>query len=131
MGELLPHSDFVVLTIPETRETHHLFSKKAFDQMKPGSYLINIGRGGTVDESALVEALQSGKLAGAALDVFETEPLPAQSPLWKMPNVILTAHYSGLTPQYAGRALAIFVDNLRRYTHHEPLRNVVDKRLGY
>jgi phosphoglycerate dehydrogenase-like enzyme len=84
-----------------------------------------------VDETALIEALQSGAIAGAGLDVFETEPLPEDSPLWKMKNVIITAHYAGATPNYLERIMAIFLDNLRRYQDGETLRNVVDKKLGY
>jgi len=99
--------------------------------MKPGAYLINIGRGGTVDQAALIAALQSGKLAGAGLDVFEEEPLTADSPLWKMENVLITPHSSGATPHYNERAFAIFLDNLKRYKAGESLRNVVDKTQGY
>ena len=99
--------------------------------MKPGAYLINIGRGGTVDEPALIRALADGRLGGAALDVFAEEPLPEDSPLWGLENVIITAHYAGGTPHYNQRALAIFLDNLGRFRRGEPLRNVVDKQAGY
>ena len=99
--------------------------------MKPSSYLVNIGRGGLIDEPALVRALQENRLAGAGLDVFEEEPLPQDSPLWELENVVLTAHCAGLTPRYTERALAIFLDNLKRYRAGEPLKNVVDKELGY
>jgi phosphoglycerate dehydrogenase-like enzyme len=99
--------------------------------MKPSAYLISIGRGGVVDERSLIEALQNGAIAGAGLDVFETEPLPANSPLWKMDNVIITAHYAGATPHYNERAMAIFLDNLRRFLAGESLRNMIDKKLGY
>ena len=99
--------------------------------MKPSAYLINIGRGGTVDEAALAEYLRQRRIAGAALDVFEQEPLPAESPLWDLDNVIITAHYSGGTPHYNERAMAIFLDNLQRYCAGLPLHHVVDKRLGY
>jgi phosphoglycerate dehydrogenase-like enzyme len=99
--------------------------------MKPSAYLINIGRGGTIVERDLVQALRENRIAGAGLDVFETEPLPEESPLWEMDNVIITAHYSGRTPHYTERAMEIFLDNLERYRTGEPLRNVVDKRLGY
>jgi phosphoglycerate dehydrogenase-like enzyme len=131
LRERLPDADFVVLTVPLTAETRHMMSTAEFAAMQRSAYLINIGRGGTVDEAALVAALQEGRIAGAGLDVTEIEPLPADSPLWQMENVILTAHYSGVTPAYHLRAMAIFLDNLRRYVNDEPLRNVVDKKLGY
>ena len=129
--ELLPQADFVVLTVPLTRETQGMIGERELRAMKPTAYLINIGRGGTVQEKALVRALQEGWIAGAGLDVFETEPLPEDSPLWEMDNVIITSHYAGITPHYHERAWAIFMDNLRRYRSGDPLRNVVDKRLGY
>ncbi len=128
---VLPEADFVVLTAPLTRDTHHLLDARAFDKIKPSAYVINIGRGGTIDEKALIHALQTGVIAGAGLDVFASEPLPADSPLWSMNNVIITAHYSGTTPHYNDRAFEIFIDNLERYGKGQPLRNVVDKRLGY
>jgi phosphoglycerate dehydrogenase-like enzyme len=103
----------------------------ALARLKRTAYLINIGRGGTVDEAALATALQVGRLAGAALDVFEAEPLPADSPLWSCDNVIITGHYAGNTPRYQRRAMAIFLENLRHYLAGEPLINVVDKHLGY
>jgi phosphoglycerate dehydrogenase-like enzyme len=131
LPELLPEADFVVLTIPLTAETKHLIGEREFQLMKPSAYLINIGRGGTVDEAALIDALRSGRLAGAGLDVTEQEPLPADSPLWDLENVIITAHYAGATPHYDERALPIFLENLRRYVADEPLINVVDKTLGY
>jgi phosphoglycerate dehydrogenase-like enzyme len=99
--------------------------------MKPSAYLVNIGRGGTIQEAALIRALREGWIAGAGLDVFEQEPLPDSSPLWEMDNVIITAHYAGMTPEYDERAMAIFLDNLRRYRSGEPLRNLVDKAAGY
>ncbi len=128
---VLPEADFVALTIPLTKETRGLFGADAFAQMKPTAYFINIGRGGTVDEPALVHALQAGQIAGAGLDVFATEPLPPDSPLWDMQNVIITAHYSGGTPQYHERAMGIFIENLERYLKGEKLKNVVDKKRGY
>ncbi len=128
---VLPEADFVVLTVPLTRETRHLIGEREIGLMKRSAYLVNIGRGATVDEDALVRALQQGRIAGAGLDVFETEPLPAESSLWGMEEVIITAHYSGRTPHYDERAAGIFLDNLARYVAGRPLRNVVDKRLGY
>lgn len=131
LPDLLPEADFVVLTVPLTAETRHMLDEAAFRKMKSSAYLVNIGRGATVDEAALVTALQKGWIAGAGLDVTEVEPLPADSPLWAMPNVIITAHYSGATPEYNRRAMAIFLENLRRYVNGEELKNVVDKKLGY
>lgn len=128
---VLPEADYVVLTIPLTQETRHLFNDAAFQLMKPSAFIINIGRGATIDEAALIHALQNGQIAGAGLDVFETEPLPADSPLWQMDNVIITSHYSGNTPHYDQRAFEIFIDNLQRYITGAPLRNLVDKQLGY
>jgi phosphoglycerate dehydrogenase-like enzyme len=129
--QALPEADFVVLTMPLTSATRNMFNARLFARMKPGAFLINIGRGGTVDEPALVEALRSGHLGGAGLDVTAVEPLPPDSPLWELPNVIITGHYSGETPHYDERALAIFLDNLERYTTGQPMRNVVDKQKGY
>jgi phosphoglycerate dehydrogenase-like enzyme len=129
--EVLPLADFVVLTIPLTPETRHLIGEPQLRAMKPTAYLFNIGRGGTIDEVALIRGLREGWIAGAGLDVFAKEPLPADSPLWRMENVLITAHYAGATPHYNERAMAIFLDNLRRYRAGAPLRNVVDKSLGY
>jgi len=129
--ELLPEADCVVLTVPLSRATQGMIGKRELRAMKPTSYLINIGRGGTIQQPALIQALREGWIAGAGLDVFEQEPLPATSPLWAMDNVIMTAHYAGLTPAYDQRALAIFLDNLRRYRAGQPLENVVDKAAGY
>jgi phosphoglycerate dehydrogenase-like enzyme len=129
--DVLPQADVVVLTIPLTSETEGLIDEQALRVMKPSAYLINIGRGGTVDEPALIRALQEGRLAGAGLDVFAEEPLPADSPLWTMENVIITPHSAGATPHYHERAMGIFLDNLRRYVAGEELQNVVDKRRGY
>jgi phosphoglycerate dehydrogenase-like enzyme len=129
--DVLPEADFVVLTIPLTHETRGLIGERELQAMKSTAYIVNIGRGGTIQEDVLIRALQEGWIAGAGLDVFETEPLPEDSPLWAMENVVITAHYSGSTPHYNERAMAIFMDNLRRYRAGEPLRNVVDKKIGY
>ncbi|UCH26307.1 MAG: D-2-hydroxyacid dehydrogenase [Trueperaceae bacterium] len=127
----LPVADVVVIAVPRTRETEGMIGGAELALMKPSSYLINIGRGGTVDEAALLSALESGRLAGAALDVFEVEPLPENSPFWRLENVLITAHYAGVIANYDGRAAEIFLDNLERYLAGKPLRNVVDKVLGY
>jgi D-2-hydroxyacid dehydrogenase (NADP+) len=129
--DLLPEADFVVLTVPLSHATQGMIGERELRAMKPTSYLINIGRGGTIQQPALIQALREGWIAGAGLDVFDQEPLPATSPLWELGNVILTAHYAGLTPAYDRRALAIFLDNLKRYRAGEPLKNVVDKAAGY
>ena len=129
--EVLPQADFVVITAPLTEATRGLIGEAELQAMKTTAYIVNIGRGGVIDEPALVRALQAGRLAGAGLDVFASEPLPPDSPLWAMENVIITGHYAGATPIYDERAMAIFLDNLRRYRAGEPLRNVVDKALGY
>jgi phosphoglycerate dehydrogenase-like enzyme len=129
--DLLPKADFVVLTVPLTHETQGMIGEPELRAMKPTAYVVNIGRGGTIQEQVLIRALQEGWIAGAGLDVFETVPLPEDSPLWAMDNVIITSYYAGLTPHYNERAMSIFLDNLRRYRAGEPLRNVVDKKLGY
>jgi phosphoglycerate dehydrogenase-like enzyme len=131
LADVLPDADFVVLTVPLTRETRHMIGERELRLMKRTAHIVNIGRGGTIDEAALIRALRDGWIAGAGLDVFEKEPLPPDSPLWGMENVLITAHYAGATPHYEERALVIFLDNLRRYRAGEPLRNVVDKTLGY
>lgn len=131
LHRLLERSDFVVLAVPLVRDTTHLIGPAELSAMKPSAYLVNISRGSVVDEAALIKALQAGNVAGAALDVFETEPLPAGSPLWDMPNVILTPHSAGTNENYNARATAIFRDNLRRYLAGQPLVNVVDKQRGY
>ncbi len=128
---VLPQADFVVLTVPLTAETRGMIGERELRAMKPTTVVVNIGRGGTIQEDVLVRALQEGWIGGAGLDVFETEPLPEDSPLWDMPNVIVTSHYAGHNPSYNERAMAIFFDNLRRYTSDMPLLNVVDKTVGY
>ncbi|HEV2105151.1 MAG TPA: D-2-hydroxyacid dehydrogenase [Candidatus Eisenbacteria bacterium] len=131
LPELLAAADWLVLATPLTADTHGLVGEAELARMKPGARLVNLGRGGLVDEAALAAALAAGRLAGAALDVFATEPLPAESPLWDQREVIVTPHTSGVGPRYWERALAQFSDNLRRYLAGEPLANVVDKRAGY
>lgn len=128
---LLPEADFVVLTIPLTHQTRGIIGENELRAMKSTAHIINIGRGGTIQQDVLIRALKEGWIAGAGLDVFEEEPLPEDSPLWDMENVIITCHYAGSTPHYNDRAMTIFLNNLRRYAAGEPLRNVVDKKLGY
>jgi phosphoglycerate dehydrogenase-like enzyme len=131
LARLIAESDWMVLAAPLTDRTRGLIGAYAIARMKPGAVLINLGRGALVDEAALITALAEGKIAGAALDVFEHEPLDAESPLWSMPNVILTPHVSGFGPRYWERAVDLFRGNLRRFLGGEPLVNVVDKRAGY
>lgn len=131
LGDLLAQSDYVVLATPLTKETYHLIGAKELAAMKPTGILINIARGPVVDEPALIECLQTGRILGAGLDVFETEPLPEDNPLWQLPNVIATPHLAGNMPDYDDRAFTIFLENLRRLSAGEPLQNVVDKQLGY
>jgi phosphoglycerate dehydrogenase-like enzyme len=128
---LLAASDYVVIAAPHTPETVKLFRRDQFRKMKPTAYLVNIGRGAIVDLHDLVEALKAGELAGAALDVFETEPLPADHPLWKMDNVILTPHVAGYSPKIAERHLGVLLDNLRRFKEGHKLINVVNKAMWY
>lgn len=127
----LADADHVINSLPMTDATRNLFDAAAFQAMKQGSRFYNLGRGGTVDTDALVAALRSGHLAAAGLDVTEPEPLSADSPLWDMEQVIITAHTSGATPKLWGRIVDLTVDNLRRWNAGKPLRNQVDLTLGY
>jgi phosphoglycerate dehydrogenase-like enzyme len=127
LDELLPSADFVILTVPHTPETEGFMNTERFGRMKPSAFFINIGRGMTTRLKDLVEALQAGRIAGAALDVFEEEPLPADHPLWDAPNVLITPHTAGFGPYLDDRRLEIIVDNAKRFVAGSPLRNVVDK----
>ena len=126
LPRVLAHADWVAVALPLTDDTRQIFDTKTFAIMKPGAHFINVGRGELVDEDALIAALQSGHLAGAALDVFATEPLPADSPLWNMDNVIITPHSSSASAQSGLRSEDIFVKNLARYVAGEPLLNEVN-----
>lgn len=123
--------DYLVLIVPMTEATHHMINDSVFDAMKETAVLVNIARGAVVDEKALITALSSGKIGGAALDVFEEEPLPATSPLWDMDNVIITPHISGFTKDYHEKASRVFKENLRRYLDNEPLLNQLNRSKGY
>jgi phosphoglycerate dehydrogenase-like enzyme len=131
LPELLSACDFVVIAAPHTPETERLFNSETLSHMKPSGYLINIGRGAIVVLDDLVQALRAGQIAGAALDVFEVEPLPADHPLWDFPNVIITPHTAGYSTAIAARHLKSLVDNVRRFAAGEPLANVVDKALWF
>jgi phosphoglycerate dehydrogenase-like enzyme len=131
LADHLSSADHVAVCLPQTAETAGLFDATLIAQMKPGSYIYNIGRGPIIETDALVAALQRGHLGGAGLDVTDPEPLPTDSPLWQMPNVIITSHTAGSTPHFADRLTEIVIDNVRRFRAGEPLRNVVDYDLGY
>jgi phosphoglycerate dehydrogenase-like enzyme len=124
LPDLLERVDWLVLALPLTTDTQRLIDAAAFARMKPGARLVNVGRGALVDEAALVLALQSGRLAGAGLDVFEVEPLPPESPLWSMRHVIVTPHCSGRNAGNDLRAERVFVDNLARFARGDALEHV-------
>ncbi len=127
----LPSADHVVSTLPLTNKTRGLFNEPTLQAMKQGSYIYNIGRGPVIDSQSLIAHLQNGHLAGAGLDVTDPEPLPTDSPLWDMENVIITSHTSGATPNYMERATGILHENIRRFIADEPMLNVVDLAEGY
>ena len=131
LSEALPKADFVVLAAPLTQETRGMIDARAIATMKPGARLINVSRGPLVVQEDLVEALSAGRLGGAALDVFVDEPLAGSSPLWHLPNVIVSPHMSGDVVGWRAELVALFVDNLSRYLAGQPLHNVVDKSRGY
>ena len=131
LHDQLRWADTVVLAVPLTEETRRLIGAAELRAMRSEAFLINVARGEVVDDEALIAALRSGGIAGAALDVFSEEPLPAGHPFWGIPNLVLTPHVSGYTPRYFDKVLALFEDNLERFLTGRPLRNVVDKRLGY
>jgi phosphoglycerate dehydrogenase-like enzyme len=131
LAEALPQADYVVNILPLTQDTRRLFGGREFAAMKSGAVYINVGRGAVTDESALVEALRNGHIGGALLDVMETEPLPPDSPLWDLENVLLTPHYAGWHPRYEEMALEIALENLARYVQGRPMRNLVNKTAGY
>ena len=127
----LPEADVVVLAAPQTPATVHLIGARELALMKPDAVLVNVSRGKLVDEAALVRALETGRLRGAALDVFEHEPLAPESPLWTREDVLITPHVSGFHARYWEDATDLFGENLRRFVSGEPLINVVDKKAGY
>lgn len=131
MDEVLKQSDYVVLSLPSTEKTKGIISRERINRMKPDAFLVNVGRGNLVDQEALIEALKENRIGGAGLDVMTPEPLPADSPLWELPNVIITQHSSGSSAGNDIRRIKIFADNVRRYLNGEDLMNVVDFSEGY
>jgi phosphoglycerate dehydrogenase-like enzyme len=131
LHELLPAADVVVLSAPQTAETRALIGEPEVARMKAGAILVNVSRGALVDEDAVARSLRSGALGGAALDVFRTEPLPPDSPMWDVPNLLITPHVSGFRRDHWDAVIALFVDNRRRFAAGQPLLNVVDKQAGY
>ena len=131
MNEMIAECDFVVVAAPLTPETNKLVGVTQFEAMKRSAVIINVGRGPVIDEKAMIAALESGRIRGAGLDVFEVEPLPADSSLYKLNNVLLSPHCADHTPGWLDRAVEFFVDNFERFRKGEPLQNVVDKHAGY
>lgn len=131
LRERLPHWDVLVLAAPLTAETRGLIGRAELEAMKRDAILVNVGRGKLVKEAELVDALRAGVIRGAALDVVEHEPLDPSSPLWDLPNLLITPHISGLRPDHWAIATSLFMENLRRFDAGEPLLNVVDKERGY
>lgn len=131
LDKLLSRSDYVVLSPPVTPATRGMIGRAQLAAMKKDGYLINVGRGPLVDEAALIEALREHRIAGAALDVFDQEPLPPDSPLWDLENLLILPHTGGMTNKMWDRHYAVFAENLRRFLSHQPLLAVVDKKLGY
>ncbi len=131
LPKVLAESDVIVVILPLTSQTENLLGEAEFGAMKRGALFLNIGRGAVVREEALVRALQSGRLAGAGIDVFAQEPLPRTSPLWSMPNVIISSHVGGMSDRTRERAARFFAINLSHYLEHQPLLNIVDRKQEY
>ncbi|MGH7446172.1 MAG: D-2-hydroxyacid dehydrogenase [Longimicrobiales bacterium] len=131
LGRLLEMSDIVVLSVPATPQTRGMIGDRELARMRSGAVLINVARGSVLDETALLDALRSGHLRGAGLDVFASEPLPPDSPLWQLPNVLITPHVSATTPRFWEREGELILDNVERYLAGRELRNVVDTAAGY
>jgi phosphoglycerate dehydrogenase-like enzyme len=131
LKSMVKECDFVVVTVPHTAETKGMIGAEQIAALKPSAYLVDASRGGVVDQDALIEALNENRLAGAALDVFQEEPLPTDHPLWAMQNVIITPHIAGFSPHYNRRATALFIENLSRFLTEEPLLNKIDFEKGY
>jgi phosphoglycerate dehydrogenase-like enzyme len=131
LDRLLPEADVLFLTVPLTAQTKGMIGPEQFELMKKGAYIVNVARGAVVDTAAMQAALESGKLAGAGLDVVEPEPLPADHPLWKMKNVMISPHAAGQMDGLKARQTELYRDNLERYLTGKPMRNLVDKKKGY
>lgn len=131
LRSMLRECDFVAVTLPLTWHTRRLIDAEVLAAMKPTAIIVNVSRGEVIDEAALVEALREGRIGGAGLDVFSEEPLPSDSPLWTLPNVIMSPHLSGMSAHYNARAVRLFSENLRRYLEGEPLLNQVSREFGY
>lgn len=128
---LLPRADIVAVCVPLVDSTRGVIDERAFQAMKPGAILIDVSRGGVVQQAALIHAMEEGRLAGAALDVFETEPLPNDNPLWRFENVLLSPHCSSVYEGWELNSIRMFCDNMERWRQGEPLVNIVDPRRGY
>ncbi|MGH9494382.1 MAG: NAD(P)-dependent oxidoreductase [Candidatus Sulfotelmatobacter sp.] len=131
LDAMLGRSDFVVIAAPLIPSTESLMNAARFAAMKASAYLVNVGRGPQVDEPALIEALRTGRIAGAGLDVFDHEPLPSDSLLWNVEKLLITPHTAGMTEKLWHRHYELFSENLQRYLAREPLQSVVDKHKGY
>jgi phosphoglycerate dehydrogenase-like enzyme len=131
LNSMLKECDYVVLCVPLTKDSHGLIGKVELEEMKAHAYLVDVSRGGVVNHDDLILALNEGKIAGAALDVYPEEPLPGDNPLWKLPNVILTPHIAGFSREYNSRAVDLFVENLERYLDGKQLLNLIDLQHGY
>lgn len=131
LHQMLPLCDYVVAAAPLTPNTRHMLSAAEFAAMKPSAIVMNVGRGPVIDEAAIVKALETKQIRGAALDVFEVEPLPKESPLWDMENVLISYHTADHTKDWLDDAVTLFLEQFGRWRNGQPLRNVVDKRAGY
>lgn len=131
LDEQLPAADLVILTVPHTPDTEGMIDARRLELLKASAFFVNVGRGPTVQLDALDAALAAGQLRGAALDVFETEPLPADHPLWRRPDVLITPHVAGVGPHEAARRFAVLLENARRFVAGDDLINVVDKSLWF
>jgi phosphoglycerate dehydrogenase-like enzyme len=131
LHKMLPLCDYVVAAAPLTPQTRHMIGAAEFDAMKPEAIVMNVGRGPVIDQAAIVKALEAKQIRGAVLDVFEVEPLPAESPLWGMENVLISFHTADHTKDWLDDAVSLFVENFGRFRSGEALKNVADKRAGY
>lgn len=131
LPDLWPRADFIVLSVPLLPATRHLVTARSFAAMKPSAVLVNVSRGGVMEDAALINAMRGGAIAGAALDVFETEPLPPESPIWDLERVILSPHCSAVYAEWAMQSFELFLENVRRWRAGEALTNIVNPARGY